>query len=124
MLDQHADAELAVEGDVIEPPQHADVASRLLPLLDAAEGHVGLPPRLDRVQVPLTDEPVGLHLDVELHLLVHLGIELRRPGHSSPQGAQPRQESGRPITLLISLGVEDNRPSPSLSRSGGDTGIW
>ena len=32
-----------------------DVASRFFPLLDAAERHVGLPARLDRIQVPLTD---------------------------------------------------------------------
>ena len=108
MLDQHADAELAVEGDVIEPPQHADVAACLLPLLDAAEGHVGLPARLDRIQVPLTDEPGRLHLDVELHLLVHLGIELRRPGYSSPQGGNPRQQSRHYAPY-----------SPNLTRSRG-----
>jgi hypothetical protein len=76
IFDQHPHAQLAVERDVIEPLQRADVASRFFPLLDAAEGHVGLPARLDRIQVPLTNEPVGLHLDVEHHLLVHLGIEL------------------------------------------------
>ena len=51
MLDQHADAKFAVEGDVVDPLQRADVAAGCFPLLDAAKGDEGLPACLDGIKV-------------------------------------------------------------------------
>ncbi len=117
VLDQHPDPEAAVDGDVIEPLQPARVAACLFPLFHAAKRDGGLPARLDRIEMPITDQPVGLHLDVEPHLLVHLSVELRRPGQAPPEGAQPRQGSVNHGSPNLTRSRE-YRPSPSLSRSG------
>ncbi len=86
VLDEHAQAEPRVERQHVEPPQSPRVASLFLELLQASEREQCLPARLARVEPALAHEAIGLHLDVESHLVVHCAIERA----SAPQRAPHR----------------------------------
>ena len=124
VLDEHADAEPGVERHRVNPLQPARVAPLFLVLLETAEPDVSLPARLLRVQHLLAPESLGLHLDVEAHLVLHVGIELTgapqpppRRSHSRPQPLHARI-SARILhwrVLLSGIG-ELCGHSPNLSR--------
>ncbi|MBA3886262.1 MAG: hypothetical protein H0X67_11105 [Acidobacteria bacterium] len=62
------------------PPEHA---SLFLKLLDSSDPDVRLAPRLVRVD-PARPQALGLHRDVEAHLVPHLGLQLRRAPERPP----------------------------------------
>jgi len=93
MLDQHATPEPELEPQPAEPRQPPRLPAHLLVLLHPAERDRRLPSRLGRVQAPLALEPLGFHLQVEAHLLVHFGAHRFRVPQLARIGTQAGEQS-------------------------------
>ena len=86
MLEQHAQAESRVEQQRVEPAQAVHVVPGLLVFLDAAEADQRAPAGFLEGESVLLRQAFRLHVDVETHLLVHLGGDAIAPGEEVPIG--------------------------------------
>jgi hypothetical protein len=83
VLGEHAHAEARVERHRVDPRESAGVAALLFELLDPSESDVRLSSRLVRGE-SIRLQALRLHLDVEAHLVAHLGLGLLRAPERPP----------------------------------------
>ncbi len=88
VLGEHPDAEARVEGQGVEPAEPAGFAPFLLVSLDATKADVRPPARLLRIEASDATKAFGFHLDVEAHLILHVGVELFRAPERTPRRSQ------------------------------------
>ena len=101
VLREHPHAELQIDGQAARPGESKHVAAGAAVLFDAAKSHRRQPVSLARIDA-LRDAALRIHLDVEAHLVVHVGVEPGRRAEAAPLGAQVgNQASHRQISCDV-----------------------
>ena len=112
---QAAQAIAHVLHEVLQQTHAAGVAAGLFRSLHGTEVHPRLPAGLPGVE-PEAPVLLGLHLEVEAHLVVHLAVALRAVGEGADPGAQPVEQAHHAVSRMRATAA-DSRVQFAVSSS-------